>query len=281
MNPLITRALALSNARPPLCAASNAVHALWLDGRECILKTPLHNGDSPSPFWRMLSRLTGYTFERQAARMPAVAAALARNPHLATPQLLAADSRGMLFTRMAGAPGAADAFPAGNARVLGEFIGCNHAARHERCGLVGAEDGPDFFAAALAHMADALRDLWQGDPCRCRRAEAALDRLHRQPLRSARLALIMADQSADQYLFHGDALAACVDLDAFVIAPAEWELCLLRSQVADWAAFRSGYETYQPLPDPAPLQGFFALLMALNAPWESSELDAALKHFAL
>lgn len=61
----------------------------------------------------------------------------------------------------------------------------------------------------------------------------------------------------------------------------EWELCLLQRQVDDWPAFCAGYEASLPLPDPEPLRGFFAFLLALNPWWDPAEMTAALAQLPL
>ena len=59
----------------------------------------------------------------------------------------------------------------------------------------------------------------------------------------------MVDICADQFLFENETVTTCIDLDGYVIGPVEWELSFLKTQIKDWDSFKSGYETYQPMPE--------------------------------
>ncbi len=83
----------------------------------------------------------------------------------------------------------------------------------------------------------------------------------------------MVDICADQFLYEGEDIAACVDLDAYVIGPVEWEISFLKNQVEDWESFKAGYETYQIMPEYNELSDFFYFIMALNSYNNKREVD--------
>ena len=82
----------------------------------------------------------------------------------------------------------------------------------------------------------------------------------------------MLDMCADQFLFENENITSCVDLDAYVIGPVEWELSFLKTQVEDWESFKEGYEAYQGMPAFEETSKLFYFLMALNAHWNKQEM---------
>lgn|GEM_PF-6770713 len=97
------------------------------------------------------------------------------------------------------------------------------------------------------------------------------------PFSSAKFVLMMPDRCADQYLYDKtNNLIAYADMDAYVVAPAEWELAFLSKQFSDRKALRKGYEQYQPMPDFDVQSDYFTFLMNLNAPWDKEETVAFL-----
>ena len=86
----------------------------------------------------------------------------------------------------------------------------------------------------------------------------------------------MIDISADQFLYKKENIICCVDLDAYVIGPVEWELTFLKNQIEDWQSFKSGYETYQPIPEFEKSSKLFLFLMALNSYHDKSEMEILL-----
>lgn len=275
---ILAAARALRASTAPIGVSSNEIRLFEWEGRRCVAKTPLMVGENLSPFWRMMKNLFGFTFEEQSRRLPLVYAELKDNPHIPVAELIAAAGDVMVYGLAEGVSREGDAFPAGrdNAYRLGQYVGWNHRVAHERCGLVGAEGVPDFHARMLRHMADCVAAHWNTDAPFDRSVRAFCQALARQPASADRYVLLMADVSADQFLYHGADIACCVDLDAYVIGPAAWELTLLQLQVADWDSFRRGYETYQPLPDFAGQSALYRFLLALNAWWDRAEMEGVL-----
>lgn len=256
--------------------SSNSIRLFEYGGKRYVLKLPLMTGDRLSPFWQMMKNILGFTFETQSERLEALCRRLAENPHIKTAPFLAADRDAMLYGFIEGTAGPDDRFPdAGdNAFRLGQYIGFNHAVAHARCGMLGKEDVEDFFSAALRHMEACVRCHWTEDTPLDAAVRDFFAKLKTQRLESSRYSLIMGDMSADQFLFDKDGrIVACVDLDAYVIAPVEWELSMLKTQVSDWESFQKGYACYQNMPDFAAMQDFFYFLMALNAYNSKNELE--------
>lgn len=249
-------------------ASSNEIRYFTYAGRAYVLKTPLMTGERLSPFWGMMRDVFGFTFEKQMAALPALSAALGRNPHIPAAKLAAAGEGMMIFERMPGTPWPADEFPAGqdNAWRLGQYIGYNHQMIGKTGAFLGTAESADFFMAARARMEACLAAHWNGDEETDRRMRWMYSVLRERTFLSSGLALIMTDISADQFLFDGEEnLTACVDLDAYVVGPVEWELTILKNQVRDWERFRAGYEIYRPMPSFEDTALFFSFLMALNS----------------
>jgi hypothetical protein len=83
----------------------------------------------------------------------------------------------------------------------------------------------------------------------------------------------MVDICADQFLFENETITTCIDLDGYVIGPVEWELSFLKTQIKDWDSFKSGYETYQPMPEFEKYSQMFFFLMALNSYNDKQEME--------
>ena len=257
--------------------SSNEVRYFAWEGTEYVLKMPRVTGENQSPFWAMMEGVFQFSFARQMRALPHLDGLLRRNPHIPAAHFAAAGEGMMIFERMAGSPWPRDEFPKGtdNAARLGKYIGFNHQRSYAGCGIVGQTQDEDFFQRAFAHMERTIAAHWSGTGDDDRRMRALYAALQKRGFQSARHTLIMTDMSADQFLFDPEEnLAACVDLDAVVIGPAEWELSFLHSQVADWVAFRAGYETYLPMPRFEETAVFFYFLMALNSYEHKDEINA-------
>ena len=257
-------------------ASSNEIRYFTYAGRAYVLKTPLMTGERLSPFWGMMRDVFGFTFEKQMAAMPALSAAFGRNPHIPAAKLAAAGEGMMIFERMPGTSWPVDEFPAGgdNARRLGQYIGYNHRMIGKTGDFLGTVESADFFRAAWARMDMCITEHWNGKGATDRRVRRLYFALRERTFQSSASALIMTDISADQFLFDGEEnLAACVDLDAYVVGPVEWELTILKNQVRDWNQFRAGYETYWPMPSFEDTSIFFSFLMALNSYEHKEEIS--------
>ena len=85
--------------------------------------------------------------------------------------------------------------------------------------------------------------------------------------------MIMVDICADQFLYNNEEIAACVDLDSYVIGPVEWELSMLKNQVLDWDSFKAGYETYLKMTDFEHFSDLFHFLMGINSYNNKCEME--------
>ncbi len=247
--------------------ASNEIYFFEYNGKKYVMKKPLMPEDHLSPFWLMMKNLFHFSFEKQYSNFQNVTHTLRENPHIPTASFVAADNSVMIFEFLEGGSWSGDEFPQGhdNAYRLGQYVGYNHQCAHTNCGLKGVEDITDFFPRALSHMEACIESHWNGDSDTDRKMRAHFNRLKQQRFESSKNSLIMVDISADQFLYdNAENIVACVDLDAYVIGPVEWELSFLHKQVEDWDRFRAGYENYQDMPPFEESSEFFLFLMALN-----------------
>ena len=210
-----------------------------------------------SPVWARMKRLFGWSFSGQRRCLEQTVRAMA------TPYIPAARDIGSVeeeklcvFQVMPGDPWEPDRFPdsAAIARQLGLFTGSRHIRVYDHCGLVGGKEITDFPARLRKYVAD-LHAQGRKLPPEVRRCLV-------DGLRSREYVPIMTDFSANQFLFDGDKVTACVDLDACVLGPRSWELALIEDTVPDMAAFRQGYEEYLPYPDNPDEIALFRFLMA-------------------
>ena len=271
--------------------SSNEIRFFEYDGKKYVLKKPLMTGNNLSPFWLMMKNLFNFTFEKQITVLPEVYNVLKENPHIQVSPFITADESAMIFAYEEGQSWDNDNFPRGqnNAYKLGQFVGFNHQINHKNCGLFGIEDVTDFYERALAHMESCISEHWNSDNETDKKMQAIFEKLkarystpkniHHNPNHNThnfaiqRNSLIMIDICADQFLYDNENIRACVDLDAYVIGPVEWELCFLHNQIEDWDSFKAGYETYQKLPPFEAQSQFFYFLMALNSYRNKKEIE--------
>ena len=257
--------------------SSNEIRFFEYDGKKYVLKKPLMTGNNLSPFWLMMKNLFNFTFEKQITVLPEVYNVLKENPHIRVSPFIAADESAMIFGKEEGQSWDDDNFPRGqdNAYKLGQYVGFNHQINHKNCGLFGVEDVTDFYARALIHIESCLSEHWNSDNETDKKMQSIFEKLKAQynahNFAAQRNSLIMIDICADQFLYNKENICACVDLDAYVIGPVEWELCFLHNQLEDWNSFKAGYETYQKLPSFEAQSQFFYFLMALNSYNNKSE----------
>ena len=251
---------------PVLGKSSNEIRSFEYEGKRYILKTPLMTEHTLSLFWRMMKNVFGYTFKRQNLCLKQIDQVIRSNPYLPAAALVAADEQASVFTWAEGEALDQDDFPSGkeNAYLLGQYVGFLHHTSYPHCGMIAENEEIDFFSAALRHMEGCIREHWNGPEMVDQKVRTYYEFLKGQSFHTSRWVLMMADMSADQFLYHGENLACCVDLDAYVIGPAEWELGLLSRQVADWERFKAGYERFQPLPSLEAAADFCLFLMTLN-----------------
>ncbi len=256
--------------------SSNEIRFFQYEGKKYVLKTPLMVGDNLSPFWLMMKNIFHFTFEKQNENMENVYRILKENPYIEVAPLVVADKEAMIYEFVEGKPWDEDKFPKGmdNAFQLGQYIGYNHQKMHENCGILGTEDVTDFFLLAFAQMEECIKAHWNSDEPIDKWVREYFESLKQRRFESSRYSLMMVDICADQFLFDTDEnIVACVDLDAYVIGPVEWELSFLKTQVEDWESFRTGYEIYQKLPAFEEVSDFVLFLMGLNSHGNKCEME--------
>lgn len=259
--------------------SSNQIHFFDFDEKKYILKTPLMVGDNLSSFWIMMKNVFRFTFEKQNEHLKDLYIVLKDNPHISVVPFVAADQEAMIYEYMEGSSRDTDEFPKGmdNAYILGKYVGYNHQIAHENCGIIGVEDITDFYSRVLSHMEECIHTHWNSEELIDKKVKEYFELLKENRFASSRYSLIMVDMCADQFLYNGENIVSCVDIDAYVIGPVEWELSFLKTQVEDWDSFKAGYETYQALSAFEKTSKLFFFLMALNVYWDKQEMECLLK----
>lgn len=258
--------------------SSNQIHIFSFEGKKYILKTPLMVGDNLSPFWLMMKNIFLFTFEKQNEHLNDLYDVLKDNPHISVAPFIVADNEAMIYEYMQGNSWDGDEFPMGtdNAYKLGKYVGYNHQIAYENCGIIGVEDVTDFYSRVLCHMEECIHTHWNSEELIDKKVKSYFDSLKENRFVSSRYSLMMVDMCADQFLYDRENIVSCVDIDAYVIGPVEWELSFLKTQVEDWDSFRAGYETYQTMPTFEESSKLFFFLMALNSYWDKREMEKIL-----
>ena len=255
--------------------SSNEIRFFEYEDKKYVMKTPLVVGANLSPFWLMMKNVFHFTFEKQNAHFENVYGTLKGNPHIPISSFIAADEGTMIYEFIEGNSWTEDEFPKGkeNAYRLGQYVGYNHQIIHKNCGILGIEDLTNFFSVALSYMETCINANWNSEELIDKKVRAFFKTLKECRFESSRYSLMMVDMCANQFLYDGANIAACVDLDAYVIGPVEWELNFLRKQVEDWDSFKAGYETYQSMPTFEEMSDFFFFIMGLNSYWNKCEME--------
>ena len=258
-----------------LCESTNQVLPFSYRGKEYVVKKQALEDGRLSPFWRMMRDVFGSSFQKQRACMNTICGLLEKNPHIPPARLVYADEENKLqvFEKMPGNAWEPDEFPEGEhiAYQLGQFIGFHHGRSYEGFELPGA-DGGSLKEKIMRYMEETISLHWNSgdglDTC----AREYFARLKEADITCGDLSMIMADISANQFLFEGDRITACVDLDAYVLGPRAWELALIENCVMDMDSFKKGYEEYLEYPDITKASGFYLFLMALGDIWGKEEM---------
>lgn len=258
--------------------SSNEIRIFDYNAKKYILKTPLMIGDNLSPFWLMMKNVFSYTFEKQNKYLSDLYRVLKGNPHISVVPFVAADDEAMVYEYMYGDSWDVDEFPNGtnNAYKLGKYVGYNHQVAYKNCGIIGALDVTDFYSRVLLHIEGCIHTNWNTDDEVDKKVRLYFEKLKQSDFTSSKYSLIMIDICADQFLYDNENIVSCVDLDAYVIGPVEWELSFLKTQIEDWESFIKGYETYQSMPDFKKSSKLFFFLMALNAFLDKAEMKKVL-----
>lgn len=134
----------------------------------------------------------------------------------------------------------------------------------------------ELYANILSHIEKCIKDNWNSEEPVDKKVRLYYDGLKKSKFTSSKYSLMMVDMCADQFLYDGKEIIACVDLDAYVIGHAEWELSFLKTQIEDWDSFRVGYEMYQSMPAYEETAKLYYFIMALNAHWDKQEMERIL-----
>ncbi len=263
-----------------LSVSTNKVLAFSYKGKAYIVKKQTLPDDQLSPFWQMMKAVFGSSFQKQRACMKTICGLLEENPHISPARLVLVDEaeRMQVFEKMPGEAWEPDEFPdgAGIAYQLGQFIGYHHSRCYEAFELPGTGIG-NLKEKIMRHMEETISFHWNGDDTLDTSVREYFEKLKAADITCGDMSLIMADISANQFLFEGDKITACVDLDAYVLGPKAWELALIQNCVKDMESFKRGYEEYLKFPDMDKAFGFYVFLMALNDIWGKEEMRGFLK----
>ena len=258
--------------------SSNKIHLFEYNEKKYISKIPLMIENNLSPFWIMMKNIFSFTFEKQISQLKNLYSTLKENPHIPFAPFVISDKNIMIYEFVEGESFDSDEFPKGdnNAYKLGKFIGYNHQTSHKNCGIIGIEDINNFSQKLFSHMRECINLHWNTNSLIDKKVNQYFNLLSKNDFTSNKFSLTMIDISADQFLYKKENIICCVDLDAYVIGPVEWELTFLKNQIEDWQSFKSGYETYQPIPEFEKSSKLFLFLMALNSYHKNSEMKILL-----
>jgi hypothetical protein len=267
-----------------LSFGTNKVLAFSYKEKEYVVKKQALLDDHLSPFWRMMKDIFGSGFQKQRACMKTVCGLLEENPHIPPARLVLADEENKLqvFEKMPGGAWDPDEFPegAGIAYQLGQFIGFNHSRSYEDFDLPGTGIG-NLKKKIMCYMEETISLHWNGIDALDASVREYFIKLKATDIACDGLSLIMTDISANQFLFEGDRITACVDLDAYVLGPKAWELALIQNCVKDMESFKRGYEKYLMFPCFKEEYIFYMFLMALGDIWSKEEMLRFLRNQGL
>lgn len=258
-----------------ISVSSNEIYVFNFEDKKYILKIPLMIKNNLSPFWLMMKNIFLFTFEKQNLHLKNLYDVLKNNPHIKIVPFVASDEYAMIYEFVEDTSWSEDEFPCGknNAYTLGQYIGYNHQVAHKNCGIIGIEDVEDFYSRVLLHAEECINQFWNTDSSLDKKVRNYFKSLTENYFTSSKNSLIMVDICADQFLFENETVTTCIDLDGYVIGPVEWELSFLKTQIKDWDSFKSGYETYQPMPEFEKYSQMFFFLMALNSYNNKQEME--------
>lgn len=257
--------------------STNKVMEFSYKGTNYVLRKQLLSEELLSPFWEMMKDVFGSDFAKQRACAKNVYDLLKENPHIkpATLILVNNEEEYQIFHKMSGSQWEPDEFPEGKdiAYQLGQFIGYNHNINIENCDIPGMKN-VCLHKKLMNYMETVISSHWNSDSVLDNQVRDYFENLKTKTIKSNGYSLIMTDISANQFLFEDNEITACVDLDAYVVGPKEWELALIKNCVEDFESFKKGYEYYQKLPNlEETTMDFYLFVMALGDIWGREEMQ--------
>jgi len=248
-----------------LGVGTNRVIAFEEHGKLLIRKEPAIDECTLSPFWRMMRTVFRWSFDAVRSSTPQMCALLQKNPYCVIPSFVRQEKNALIFSRLQGYAWEPDAFPDSEtvSVQLGQFLAWNHLQHSSGWGPVGQASILDPHPGVMSALETGVRRWTEDDPLHHRVRELARSYAGRD-LPYSETGLIMTDLSANQFVFDGDRLSGCVDLDAVVFGPVAWDLALAEVCVSHRDAFRRGYETVRPYPDNCAARRFYRFLLLLQ-----------------
>lgn len=257
--------------------STNKVMEFSYQGADYILRKQLLSEEQLSPFWEMMRDVFGSDFTKQRACIKTIYDLLERNPHIKPAGLVLVDEENkyQIYRKMSGNQWEPDEFPESKdiAYQLGQFIGYNHSLNIDDYDLPGANNSC-LHQKLINYMEANISAHWNSETELDIKVRNYFENLKARTVQSSGYSLIMTDLSANQFLFEDDGITACVDLDAYVIGPREWELALIKNCVKDYESFKKGYENYQILPELEETMDYYIFLMALGDIWGKEEMQS-------
>lgn len=172
-----------------------------------------------------------------------------------------------------------DEFPDSEAiqEQLGRFLGGLHRTRFEGIGTVRLHEASStqYMERMRTSAQNLLRRHWRDKDDVTRYAARELRRFT-QDMVASRIVAMMPDISANQFLYGSGEIVGLVDLDSYVVGPAEWELAVTEMTLSRPDAFRRGYEEWLPLPRFGAFRDYYRFMMLLSGPDENNDLTAFL-----
>jgi hypothetical protein len=259
-----------------LSVSTNKVMEFSYEGTEYVIRKQLLTEDRLSPFWQMMKDVFGSDFRKQRACSKSVYELLSKNPHIKPAELVLVDDEEayQIYRKMPGMQWEPDEFPEDKniAYQLGQYIGYNHSVNLENYDIPGMNNDC-LHKKLINYMEAVISSHWNSDTELDLKVRAYFEQLKKMTIHANEgYCLIMTDMSANQFLFDEASITACVDLDAYVAGPKEWELALVKYCVEDYESFREGYECYQTLSDREELMDYYLFVMFLGDIWGKEEM---------
>ncbi len=258
-----------------LTRSSNEVYRFTHNQQSYILKKSWMSPDNLSPFWYGLHRVFGFDFDIQRKHLSSVLQRL-RNPHINVAELICTSdaSRWQIFREADGVKYEPDEFPdsAEIERQLGLYIGYLHSIEYDCYGVYPDPNRKGCFRQDMSGcMQHIMETHWKNDEC----VWDCFNTILHCDIAPQSYSLIMPDISANQFVYSHDLgrINAVVDVDAYVVGPREWELCILEMCLNNRRPFADGYEQYQNLPDLSQCRSFYRFFSYLCNPWEKVDLQ--------